>query len=67
MPQNPSTGQSLQTEEQMEQIHTAIERAKEYAAEQAKEADRLVREYPYQALGIAFGVGLLIGLLASRR
>ena len=32
----------------------------------AKAADQNVREHPYQAIGIAFGVGLLIGVLAAR-
>ena len=32
----------------------------------AKAADRAVREHPYQSIGIAFGVGLLIGVLAAR-
>jgi ElaB/YqjD/DUF883 family membrane-anchored ribosome-binding protein len=33
----------------------------------AKTTDRIVREYPYQSLGAAFGMGVLIGLLISRR
>jgi ElaB/YqjD/DUF883 family membrane-anchored ribosome-binding protein len=32
----------------------------------AKAADKSVRENPYQAIGIAFGLGLLIGVLAAR-
>ena len=32
----------------------------------AKATDKTVREHPYQAIGIAFGVGVLIGVLASR-
>ncbi len=33
----------------------------------AKAADRMVRANPYQAVGIAFGVGLLFGFLANRK
>ncbi len=33
----------------------------------AKATDRLVREHPYEALGAAFGLGLVLGLLARRR
>jgi ElaB/YqjD/DUF883 family membrane-anchored ribosome-binding protein len=33
----------------------------------AKKADGVIREHPYQAIGIAFGVGLLIGVLATRK
>ena len=43
------------------------ERLEQRAVESAKAADRLVREYPYQSVGIAFGVGLLIGVLINRR
>ena len=32
----------------------------------AKAADKTVREHPYEAIGIAFGIGLLIGVLAAR-
>jgi ElaB/YqjD/DUF883 family membrane-anchored ribosome-binding protein len=57
-------------------LEAATERAKEVCRrlqEQtvaaAKATDKAVHEHPYQALGIAFGVGLLIGALArwSRR
>lgn len=33
----------------------------------AKKADTVIRDHPYEALGVAFGVGLLIGLLVVRR
>jgi len=32
-----------------------------------KATDRVVREHPYQSIGVAFGVGLLIGVLINRR
>jgi ElaB/YqjD/DUF883 family membrane-anchored ribosome-binding protein len=35
--------------------------------EGAQAADDAVREHPYQAIGVAFGLGMLIGYLASRR
>ncbi len=54
-------------------LETAIEKAKEVCerleektAAAAKVADKAVREHPYQATGIAFGVGLLIGVLVMR-
>jgi ElaB/YqjD/DUF883 family membrane-anchored ribosome-binding protein len=37
------------------------------AVEGAKATDKAIRENPYQALGIAFGVGALVGFLISRR
>ena len=33
----------------------------------AEATDRMVREHPYQSVGAAFGVGLLIGILLNRR
>ena len=33
----------------------------------ARATDRVIREHPYQSLGVAFGVGLLIGVLINRR
>jgi ElaB/YqjD/DUF883 family membrane-anchored ribosome-binding protein len=44
-----------------------VGRVKEKAAEGARAADEAVHEHPYQAIGIAFGVGALIGCLVSRR
>ena len=37
---------------------------KEQAIEKARITDRAVRERPYQTLGIVFGVGVLLGVLA---
>lgn len=37
------------------------------AAVAAKAADKVIRNHPYQSIGIAFGVGLLLGVLASRK
>jgi len=57
-----------------EKLAAALEAAKETrrrleerALASAQKADRLVRDYPYQSIGIAFGVGLLIGVLANRK
>jgi ElaB/YqjD/DUF883 family membrane-anchored ribosome-binding protein len=36
------------------------------AAEKAKVADEVVREHPYESVGVAFGVGVLLGLLFGR-
>jgi ElaB/YqjD/DUF883 family membrane-anchored ribosome-binding protein len=33
----------------------------------ARQADVLVREHPYESVGIAFGAGLLLGVLVGRR
>ena len=33
----------------------------------AKVADTTIRDHPYESIGVAFGVGLLIGVLVGRR
>jgi ElaB/YqjD/DUF883 family membrane-anchored ribosome-binding protein len=42
-------------------------RVREKAVEGAKAADTAVREHPYQAIGLALGVGALLGYLVSLR
>jgi ElaB/YqjD/DUF883 family membrane-anchored ribosome-binding protein len=37
------------------------------AVKSAKAADKAIHEKPYQAMGIAFGVGALVGYLIARR
>ena len=39
----------------------------EKALDGAKAADKTIREHPYQSIGISFGVGLLIGVLVTRK
>lgn len=33
----------------------------------ARATDRTIRQHPYESLGIAFGLGLLVGVLINRR
>ena len=55
-------------------LSAALESAKDIAGkvrdkavEGAKAADEAVHEHPYQAIGIALGIGAIIGFLAARR
>lgn len=55
-------------------LTAALERGKEAwsqaqakAVESAQATDRIIRSHPYQSIGIAFGVGALLGLLITRR
>ena len=56
-----------------QQLMKALERVKggcrkleEQAAVRGQLADRVIRDHPYETMGIALGLGLLIGLLVSR-
>ena len=51
----------------VDEMKSMIQRAEEKAVERAKAADRVIRDHPYQTIGLAFGLGLLIGVLAIRR
>ena len=42
-------------------------RVRDKAVEGAQAADETVREHPYQAIGLAFGVGAILGYLVVRR
>lgn len=55
-------------------LASALESAKgtchhlqEKTVEAAKATDKVIREHPYESIGVAFGVGLLIGVLVTRR
>ena len=57
-----------------ERLNAALEVAKdtqqrlqERAISSAKATNLVIREHPYESLGIAFGVGMLLGILANRR
>jgi len=60
--------------EARKRLSVALDKAKEIAAnvrnkamQGAKAADEAVHEHPYQAMAIALGVGVCIGLCAARR
>jgi ElaB/YqjD/DUF883 family membrane-anchored ribosome-binding protein len=57
-----------------ERLAAALEAAREtrrklesQARAGLKATDHVIREHPYQAVGVAFGIGLLLGVLANRR
>ena len=57
-----------------ERLSAALERGKEAwnavqtkAVESAKATDKTIRKNPYQSIGVAIGVGALLGLWLARR
>ena len=53
--------------EALDKARTSAQELEDKAAAGARATDQLIREHPYESLGIAFGVGLLIGVLVNRR
>ena len=60
--------------EARKRLAAALESGKEFygrvrdkTVEKAKAVDETVHEHPYQAMGIALGVGAIIGYLLARR
>ncbi len=45
-------------------LKTGVGTVRERAVSGAQCTDRLVRERPYQSMGIVFGLGVLVGVLA---
>lgn len=51
----------------LESAKATYGRLKEKTVKAAHTTDHAIREHPYQSIGIACGVGLLIGILVGRR
>lgn len=51
----------------IESAKANVYKVEERAIAGAKATDKIIREHPYQSIGLAFGVGLLIGVLVARR
>ena len=67
-------GHNVQLEQFIEDLKTVVQDGqqlirssasgfKEKAVSSARSTDQMVREHPYQSIGIVFGVGMLLGLL----
>jgi ElaB/YqjD/DUF883 family membrane-anchored ribosome-binding protein len=51
----------------LDSAKATCQRLEEKAIAGAKAADKTIREHPYESIGLAFGIGLLIGVLVGRR
>ena len=49
-----------------EKAKEVCQRLQDQTVAAAKATDKAVREHPYQAIGVAFGLGVLIGVVVSR-
>ena len=50
----------------LDRVKASCKRVEAQAVVGAKRTDQLIRENPYQSIGIAFGIGLLLGVLVNR-
>ena len=77
-PQKTSTGATAQEDSALRRAAERLRRAKEevqrletearlQAQHAARITDRAVHEHPYAAIGVALGVGFVLGVLVSRR
>src|SRR5687767_9290353 len=48
-------------------VEAAAQAIQEQAVQAAQVTDEAIRKHPYQAVGIAFGIGLLAGYLIKRK
>jgi ElaB/YqjD/DUF883 family membrane-anchored ribosome-binding protein len=51
----------------LDKARSSVQQWEVRASEGAKATDKLIREHPYQTVGVAFGVGVLLGALINRR
>ena len=51
----------------LESAKASCKRLEEKTLATAKAADRVIRDHPYQTIGVAFGLGVLVGVLVNRK
>jgi len=51
----------------LERVKTRGELIRQQALAGARATDRIIRRYPYQSLGVVFGLGFLLGALFKRK
>ena len=51
----------------LESAKAAYQRLQDGTVAAARATDDTIRDHPYESIGIAFGVGLLVGVLVARR
>jgi len=51
----------------LESAKETCQRLEEKTVAAAKVTDQTIREHPYESIGVAFGLGLLVGVLVARR
>ena len=50
----------------LDRVKASCRKLQDHAIAGARSTDRVIREHPYQSVGIAFGLGLVLGVLVNR-
>jgi ElaB/YqjD/DUF883 family membrane-anchored ribosome-binding protein len=53
--------------ETLEKAKATCQRLQSKTVAAAKATDKIIRDHPYESMGVAFGLGLLIGVVVARR
>lgn len=51
----------------LDNCKSSLQVVEDKALASARAADKVIRDHPYQSIGLSFGIGLLIGVLVTRR
>jgi len=51
----------------IESAKASYQRLEQKTIAGAKATDRVIRDNPYRSIGVAFGIGLLVGVLVNRK
>lgn len=54
-------------QESLTKAKETCRRLEDRAIAGAKAADRVIRDHPYETIGLAFGLGVLLGVLINRK
>ena len=52
---------------QLQTARTTCLQLQDKALQQAQRADRTIREHPYHSVGVAFGLGVAVGVIATSK
>ena len=64
---NLSNAAKAKLESTLARVKTRGERIKQQTLAGARATDRVIRQHPYQSLGMVFGLGFLLGALLRRK
>jgi len=65
--ENGSNDMRMRLSSAIESAKATYRQLQDKAVAGAKATDKVIRDHPYESLGVAFGVGLLVGVLVTRK